>query len=190
MIRKQVFPLIFRACVPNLPVYISRHSKMTVLWSFAFSLFSEQIFPVMASRRDPGGPRKLLEAIREKQVRWSNVKRQFSLQVCTTRCKNDIHLNSRMSRSKYNLLVLIQAWQELLLCFKIPWIVSSKLYRFNFQFLRKHIFLCLCDFLKISSFVTTPNYTSAYPWGSQADSHTDCRPFGGQLSFYRLSNYK
>lgn len=113
---------------------------MTVLWSFAFSLFSEQIFPVMASRRDPGGPRKLLETIREKQVRWSNVKRQFSLQVCTTRCKNDIHLNSRMSRSKYNLLVLIQAWQELLLCFKIPWIVNSKLYRFNFF---ENIFSCV-----------------------------------------------
>lgn len=117
VIRKQVFPLIFRACVPNLPVYISRHSKMTVLWSFAFSLFSKQIFQVMASRRDPGGPRKLLETIREKQVRWSNVKRQFSLQVCTTRCKNVIHLNSRMSRSKYNLPVLIQAWQDILLCF-------------------------------------------------------------------------
>lgn len=39
MIRKQVFPLIFRACVPNLPVYISRHSKIFVVKFRIFSLF-------------------------------------------------------------------------------------------------------------------------------------------------------
>lgn len=187
MIRKQVFPLIFRACVPNLPVYISRHSKMTVLWSFAFSLFSKQIFQVMASRRDPGGPRKLLETIREKQVRWSNVKRQFSLQVCTTRCKNVIHLNSRMSRSKYNLPVLIQAWQDIspvFLRFHELLALSYTGSIFNFF---ENIFSRVCDSLKISYFVTTPNHTSAYPWGSQADSHirTVERLIGGQLSFYR-----
>lgn len=178
MIRKQVFPLIFRACVPNLPVYISRHSKMTVLWSFAFSLFSKQIFQVMASRRDPGGPRKLLETIREKQVRWSNVKRQFSLQVCTTRCKNVIHLNSRMSRSKYNLPVLIQAWQDILLCFfKIPWILSIKWYRFNSQFLRKHIFPCLW-FFEDFVFCHDPQSHIGLSLGVPGrQPYTDCRAF-------------
>lgn len=38
MIRKQVFPLIFRACVPNLPVYISRKDDCVVKFRI-FSLF-------------------------------------------------------------------------------------------------------------------------------------------------------
>lgn len=55
---------------------------------------------------------------------------------------------------------------------------------FNFF---ENIFSRVCDSLKISYFVTTPNHTSAYPWGSQADSHirTVERLIGGQLSFYR-----